>query len=120
MLNFLNHPSFEKEAAVLQRRFPKFTDGYESFKRICEVHFHPINPKQVIAPGKIHRVKDFENHTLWKVELVVKNLRSSQFPRIWFAVKGSTLVFLCARTHIDNYNNNEVDRITESRVTDIF
>ncbi len=54
MLNFVFHPHFEKEAASFKRRFRYFEEGVESFKRICEVHFDPVNPKQVIAPAKLH------------------------------------------------------------------
>jgi len=116
MLNFVFHPHFEKEAASLKRRFPFFDSGIESFKRICEVHFDPVNPKQVLAPGKLHRIKCFESFTIWKIELAVKNLRSNQFPRVWFAVRGATVAFLCVATHIDNHDDNAMDREAESLV----
>ena len=120
MINFISSPGFEKESAALQRRFSSFEDGLESFKRICLVHFDFVKPQQVIAPGKLHRVKDCDSYTIWKVEMAVKNLKSNHSPRVWFAIKGSTLVFLCARTHIDNYDNNEVDRIAYSISTNYF
>lgn len=120
MLSFIDHPCFNKEAAVLQRRLPKFIDGLKSFKRICEVHFNPTEPRQVIAPGKLHRIKVLDNYTIWKIELAVANLRPNQFPRIWFAIQGSTIVFLCSGAHMDNYNDEERDRVAEQLVTDIF
>lgn len=120
MLNFVFHPRFEKESTRLKRRFPYFDVGIESFKRICEVHFDPVNPRQVIAPAKIHRIRCFDNYTIWKIELAVKNLRPNQFPRVWFAVQGGTIVFLCVATHIDNHNNNEIDREAEKLVSSFF
>lgn len=120
MINFVIHPRFEKEAASLKRRFPFFESGVEAFKRICEVHFNPINPKQVIAPAKLHRVKCFGDFTIWKIELAVKNLRSNQFPRVWFAIRGATMVFLCAATHIDNHNDNNMNREAEILINSIF
>lgn len=120
MIDFISSPSFENESAELQRRFPAFNDGLEAFKRICLVHFHPIKPQQVIAPGKLHRVKDCDSYTIWKIEMAVKNLKSNHFPRVWFAIKGSALVFLCARTHIDNYDNHKVDRIAHAISTSFF
>ncbi|MFA6536901.1 MAG: hypothetical protein WCT18_00705 [Patescibacteria group bacterium] len=113
MLNFIFHSQFQKDAESLKRRFPFFDSGLESFKKICQVHFDSINPRQVIAPGKLHRVKCLENFTIWKVELAIKNLRANQFPRIWFLVKNDTINFLCIKTHIDNYDNNEIDRKAE-------
>lgn len=110
MLSFLFHPRFEKEAAKIKRRLSYFDDGLESFKRICEFQFDPINPKQVVAPAKLHRIKCFDNFIIWKIELAVRNVRSNQSPRIWFAVRGATVAFLCAACHVDNYDDNVMDR----------
>jgi len=120
MLNFVFHPYFEKEAANIKRRFLYFEAGMESFKRICEVHFDPLNPKQVIAPAKLHRIKSFESFTIWKIELAVKNLRPNQFPRVWFAVRGVTIAFLCVATHIDNHNDNAMNREAEMLASSFF
>lgn len=120
MLNFVFHPQFEKQSASLKRRFPFFEAGIESFKRICESQFDPINPKQVITLAKLHRIKCFENFTIWKVELSVKNLRANQSPRVWFAVRGATVVFLCVATHIDNHDDNTMNREAVMLVSSIF
>jgi len=94
----------------------------DSFKLICEKQFHPASPQQVIPPGKLHHRKKTDLFSIWKIELVLPNsgLRPNQFPRVWFAVQGSKLAFLCAVTHIDNYDDSEIDRVAEIRVTDIF
>lgn len=104
----------------MKQRFPFFDAGLESFKRICEVHFDPVNPKQVIAPAKLHRVKCFANFTIWKIELAIKNLRPNHFPRIWFAVRGAAVAFLCVATHIDNHNDNAMNKEAENLVSSIF
>jgi hypothetical protein len=120
MLNFFSHTKFEKETAEFVRRFVDFSESFEAFKRICQVHFDPISPRQVIAPAKLHRLKILDSCIIWKVEVAVRNLRSNQSPRIWFAVKGENLAFLCLKTHIDNYDTNETDRMAEFRLNDIF
>ena len=120
MIEFYIHPSFKKETAKLQRRFFYLEKGLQAFRRLCEEQFHPNNPRPVIAPGKIHRVTANETWTIWKVELVVKNLRPNQFPRVWFAVKGSKIALLCIGTHVDNYNDDEMNHAALSRVSDIF
>lgn len=120
MLNFIFHPHFEKEAASLKRRFHYFDDGIESFKLICKKQFDPLYPQQIIAPAKLHRIKCFENCTIWKVELAVKNLRPNQFPRVWFAVRGATLAFLCAATHMDNHSDNAMKKEAESLIGSLF
>lgn len=120
MLNFIFHSHFEKQATNLKRRFSFFEAGIDSFKRICESQFDPINPKQIITPAKLHRIKCFENFTIWKVELSVKNLRPNQSPRVWFAVKGTIIVFLCVATHIDNHDDNTINKEAEMLVSSIF
>ena len=120
MIDFIEHLVFEKETAGLKRRFPAIDSALESFRMICQVHFNPDEPRQVIAPGKLHRITQLDLYSIWKFELPVPGLRSNQFPRIWFAVRGSQVAFLCIRTHIDNYDTNEIDRIARELVTDIF
>ncbi|MBI2064664.1 MAG: hypothetical protein HYT62_01260 [Candidatus Yanofskybacteria bacterium] len=122
MLEFLNHSEFDKETANISRRFRTFNDGLESFELICEKQFHPISPQVIVPPGKIHHRKKTELFSIWKIELVLPNsgLRPNQFPRVWFAVQGTKIAFLCVGTHIDNYSDNEMDRVAERRATDIF
>jgi hypothetical protein len=120
MLNFVCHPGYDKDAAAIERRFHDYGKGVESFKRLCEVQFHPEQPRQIIAPAKLHRRKQLETCGIWKIELSVPGVRSNQSPRVWFAVQGSTIAFLCAATHVDNYDDNEMDAIAAGRATDIF
>jgi hypothetical protein len=120
MIEFIYHPSFEKETAKLKRRFSFLDKALESFKMLCEFQFHPLNPQQRIAPAKLHRVTQNDLWSIWKIELAVPNLRPNQFPRVWFAVKGSSIAFLCIVTHVDNYNDNQTNGEAIERVTSIF
>jgi|SRR3989344_996487 len=121
-LEFVYHDGVEKEIAVLERRFRTIRQAFSIFERLCEKQFHPISPQQVIAPAKLHRVSQNDIWTLWKTELVVPNsgLRPNQWPRVWFAVKGGVVVFLCIGSHVDNYDDNEMNRLASSRVGDMF
>src|SRR6185369_6052621 len=122
MIEFLSHDAFQKEIAALQRRFKHLDDGLDSFRKLCEVQFHPTKPRQVVAPAKLHRVTQNNLWSLWKIELVIpkSGLRPSQFPRVWFAVNGSNIAFLCIATHVDNYNDEAMNQLALSRVSDIF
>ncbi|HAI74510.1 MAG TPA: hypothetical protein DCS28_00540 [Candidatus Moranbacteria bacterium] len=119
MIDFILHPSFEKEAAKLKRRF-YLDKALESFKMLCEFQFHPLNPQQRIASVKLHRVTQNDLWSIWKIELAVPNLRPNQFPRVWFAVKGSNIAFLCIASYIDNYSDNQMNQEAVGRVEDIF
>ena len=122
MLNFFHHSAFNKETAKLKRRFVNIVKAIDNFKRLAEVQFHPISPRQVIAPGKIHRRSQNAIWSLWKVELVIpkSGLRPNQFPRMWFAVKGAEIALLAIATHMDNYYDNDMDNLALSRVNDVF
>lgn len=56
MIQFLYHDSFQKEIAALEKRFRTIRDGLAAFERLCDVQFNPTDPRQVIAPGKLHRI----------------------------------------------------------------
>ena len=122
MIQFLYHDAIKKEIAALERRFRNIREGLKVFERLCEFQFHPTNPRPGIGPGKLHRITQNEIWTMWKVELVIpkSSLRPNQYPRMWFATKGSIIAFLCISTHIDNYEDNTIEKIGLSRVTDIF
>ena len=122
MIEFFYHDGIQKEIAALERRFRTIRDGLSSFERLCEVQFNPTQPKQVIAPAKLHRVTQNDIWTLWKTELVIPNsgLRPNQWPRVWFVVGGATVVFLCISSHVDNYSDEDMNNIAISRVSDFF
>lgn len=122
MIQFLYHDGIQKEITALERRFRTIRSGLSAFERLCEVQFNPTNPRQVIAPAKIHRVSQNDIWTLWKTELIVPNsgLRPNQWPRMWFVVKGAIIAFLCISSHIDNYNDEHMNRLAMSRVSDFF
>ena len=123
MMEFRLHDGFEKEIAALEKRRMRFIrESLKSFQNVCEKHFHPTSPEAKITPGKIHRVIQNDVWTLWKTELAVikSDLRPNQYPRIWFAVSGATIVFLCIGTHVDNYNDNEMNRLALERATEMF
>lgn len=123
MIKFLYHDSIEKEIKKLERKWCQLRrEGFKRFELLCEKQFDPVSPQQVIGPGKLHRITQNNIWTLWKVELVVPNagLRPNQYPRVWFAVQGTIVAFLCITTHIDNYTDIEMDQIALKRVADIF
>lgn len=122
MIEFLYHDSIQKEIAALERRFRTIRGGLSAFERLCEVQFNPTNPRQVIAPAKLHRIRQNDIWTLWKTELVIPNsgLRPSQWPRMWFVVKGAIIVFLCVSSHIEQYDDATMDKLALSRISDFF
>lgn len=122
MIEFIYHESLMKDIAALERRYRNLRHGLEIFERLCAVQFEPVNPQQVIAPAKLHRISQNELWTVWKIELMIpgSGLRPNQMPRMWFAVRGAIIAFLCLGAHADNYQDNEMERLARKRAEDIF
>ena len=113
------HDAFDKDIKELLKKYPSFNEGLVKSKRLFEVQFDPVCPVAVIGPGKLHRVTQNQTWTIWKHEVIVKGLRPGQWPRVWFAVSGSTITFLLANTHINNYDTNDCDQLALSRYMEI-
>lgn len=123
MIEFRCHQSFEKEIALLEKKKLRYIrNSLKGFEKLCGFYFHPTSPEKRIAPGKLHRVSQNDAWTMWKTELpVIKSgLCPNQYPRIWFAQSGATIVFLCISSHTENYKNEELDALALSRVSDFF
>ena len=56
MIEFIYHDNIKKEIASIKKRFRCIDEGLSAFERMSEVQFNPNNPKQIISPGKLHRV----------------------------------------------------------------
>jgi hypothetical protein len=122
MIQFLFHPNLDKEMEKMMRKMSKLKESFHAFEKLCDRQFDPNNPQQCIAPAKLHRVTQNATWVMWKTELVLvkSGLRPSQFPRLWFAVQGSKIAFLCLNSHIANYHDRDMDRLALERVTEIF
>ncbi len=122
MIEFLYHANIQGEIDDIEKRFRTIRNGFAAFERLCQVQFDPLEPRRVIAPAKLHRITQNDIWTLWKVELVLPNsgLRPNQWPRIWFAVKGHIVAFLCISSHVDNYKDKKLEEVALSRLADIF
>ncbi len=116
---WLEHDSFGREFKKFSNKFPSSIKGLEAVKKLLEAQFDPSNPKEIIAPGKIHRVHQNAIWELWKIEALVVSLRPNQWPRIWFVVNGDAITLLVIATHIDNYDNNAMDKRALDRISDL-
>lgn len=116
------HNSFSKELKKICGKYPQVYEGVAKVKKLLSVQFDPLQPSEIIAPGKIHRVRADTIWELWKVEVLVPNsgLRPNQWPRMWFSVSGETITLLAIATHISNYDNNDIDRLATERLSEII
>ena len=64
MIEFLFHDSFIRHFKRLSKTIRHLQEGLENFKRIAQMQFDPLNPKQIIAPAKLHRIQTTD---LWSL-----------------------------------------------------
>lgn len=119
-MQWLEHEAFGRELKKLKKKYPGVGDGLEKIKRLLAVQFDPNDPKEVIAPAKIHRLHQNAIWEMWKVEVLVAGLKPNQWPRVWFVVSGSTVTFLTLGSHTQNYDDNAMDRIALERISDYY
>ena len=98
---WLEHDSFVREFKKFSKKYPKAIPGFEAVKKLLDTQFDPLDPKDIIAPGKIHRVQEDAIWEVWKLEAIVQGWKPNQWPRTWFVVLGDTITFLVMRTHCD-------------------
>ena len=117
MINFVNHPSFEKE---IKKYKNNSSFGFNNLKNLLSKQFSKIDKELVIGPGKIHKITDYLDFCgeLWKVEMSVLGLRPNQWPRVWFLLVDETIYFLHTNTHQNNYDNKESEDLAKERVLD--
>jgi hypothetical protein len=114
---FIEHPAFTREMKSLQKKLD-VDAGMARVKKLLAVHFDPESPKPSIASGKLHRIKVADVWALWKVEVMVVGLRPSQWPRVWFLLRGTTITFLAGASHMQNYSDNEMEKLALDRLSD--
>lgn len=119
-MQWLKHEGFDGDFKKLSKKYPAAHDGLHKVKKLLSVQFDPIDPKEIIASGKIHRRHQNAIWEMWKVEMIVVGLRPNQWPRAWFVVSGDTVIFLTIATHMQNYDDNSMDKIALRRVSDYF
>jgi hypothetical protein len=116
-ISFSEHQAFAREIKAIQKKL-KTGVGLESVKKLLAAHFDTEDPKQAIAPGKLHHIKTSDIWSLWKVEVFATGLKPNQWPRVWFLRSGSAITFLVCASHTQNYDDNEMERLALDRLSD--
>lgn len=111
MEKWLRDRKFDIELKKLVKKYSDLERGLKATEKLLVKHFDPVDPKE-IPPGKIHRVHCFEDPlwTMWKVKVVVNNLKPGHWPRIWIIVRGTFIIFLMIASHAKNYDDNRIEK----------
>jgi hypothetical protein len=54
------------------------------------------------------------------MEVIVVGLKPGQWPRVWFAISGTSITFLTLGTHMQNYDDNAMDKIALERIAEYY
>lgn len=116
MIQWQLHDSFLNEFKKISKKHRSLDDDFEKVKKLLDKYFDPINPNtNVISPGKIHRLHNYADWALWKVEVMVVGLKPGLWPRVWFAVSGDTITFLVIDMHNSGYDDNTLEKCALDR-----
>ena len=121
-VNFYSHPNFDREAKDFTGKHRTFPEALKSLRSILGKQFDPVEPILCITPNHLHNITSLAEYALWKVTCVVPDsgLRRSQMPRVYFALRASSIYFLHMCTHVENYDDAEAVRVAKDRATDLM
>lgn len=117
-MRFVEHDAFLREAKKLAKKYP-IEASLRTAKFLLPQYFTASDKDPIISKDKIHRVSVKPGVELWKFEVFVKGLRPNQWPRMWLVVSGDTIYLLALKTHTQDYDNNETDRIALARYKEL-
>lgn len=119
-MQWLEHEAFSREFKKLSKKYPAAEHGLAAIKKLLAVQFDPFDPKEVIAPAKIHRRHQNAIWELWKIEMMTAELRPNRWPRVWFVLSGNTITFLTVGSHMQSYDDNTMDKVALERISDYY
>ena len=64
-MQWLEHEAFAVEFKKLSKKYRAADQGLVAVKKLLAVQFDPLDPKEVIAPAKIHRRHQNAIWELW-------------------------------------------------------
>jgi hypothetical protein len=118
---FGRHGGFEKEAKKFASKHPGFDSAMGQLERLLAQQFHPTAPRTLITPKNLHCIRKEAECELWKMSCVATpGLRRAQMPRIYFYVRLKEIWFLCLGTHIENYDDDQLQRTAFTRMAELL
>jgi hypothetical protein len=115
---FSSHPKFDKELGTFLKKHHKDDGWLFKLQNLLTSNYEKrtVNLSQEVIPP----VGAYEGYKVHKVHMVIGGISKNDRPRVCFAIKDSTIIFLCFGTHIDNYKNSVLVAIAIERIKEFI
>lgn len=120
-MELLTTPNFDRQYKRYLKKHKTFSNDLNKTERLLEKRFFQ-GVNGLISPDKLHRIRLSSEYgvSMWKIEAMQVGLPSKKWPRIWFGVLQDKLILLSLCSHVDNYDNNEIDRTSWTLLEEYF
>jgi hypothetical protein len=110
---YSSHPSFDKEMGKFLAKHHQDDGWATKLQNVLTSHYEKKIPLgNNISPP----MGEYDEYKFFKVYMVVGGISKNKRPRVCFAKKEETIIFLCFGTHIDNYNTKELFLLGKKRL----
>lgn len=113
-MTFAEHPAFERGLRRFLDKHHQDQSCLTQLKNLLTSHFElgTVRLSQEVVPP----VGEYGSYKLYKIYMAVERVSKNDRPRICFAKRESTIVFLSLGTHIENYTTRELVAEAKARI----
>lgn len=111
---FSSHPKFDKEMKTFLSKHNQDDGWIFKLQNLLTSHYEQHTVRlgiEVLAP-----VGKYQEYNLFKIYMAVGGVSKNDRPRVCFAIKEQSIIFLCFGTHIENYNTKELIDLGKKRM----
>ena len=101
---YSSHRSFDKKMGKFLGKHHQDDGWLFKLQNVLTNHFN----NKINLGNNLNQVGEYKEHQLFKVYMVVGGISKKNRPRVCFAKKDDTIIFLCFGTHINNYNTRDL------------
>ena len=114
---FSSHPSFDKKFKKFILKHNQEDKWLQILKNLLTSHFEKKTVK--LNSSVMPPVGTYLDYKIYKIYMAF-GLKKKQSPRVFFAIKGDMLIFLCFGTHINNYKTGELIKKSKELLKDFL
>ena len=115
---FSSHPRFDKEMKKFLEKHHQDDGWIFKLQNLLTSHYERKTVRlgvEVLAPIGL-----YEEYALLKIYMAVGGVSKNDRPRVCFAMKEQTIIFLCFGTHVENYITRELVSCAKARLKEFI
>jgi len=115
---FSSHPKFDREMEAFLKKHHQDDGWMFKLQNLLTSHYELRTVRlgvEVLAP-----IGEYEEYKMYKIYMSVGGVSKNDRPRVCFAKREQTIIFLCFGTHIENYKNSDLIKSGKTRMKEFI